>query len=127
MVRVLAVACYSIPLIPGIWLLLRERRSRFLRVHAAQSLVFFGLMAAAQVAIYVALLVMGGLTYTMPAAIIMAALFVTLFAALGLVALLTWFRLVWACIDGVMWKLPVAGAWAEWLERVVGSPRRPRY
>lgn len=125
MERVLAVLSYSIPLAPGAWLLLRERESRFLRWHAAQSLVFFALVAAAQIALYLLLMIAGGLIHSTSVAIVAAIVVVVLFAALGLCVLLVWLRLVGDCIDGRARRFPLLGRWAERLERAVGPGRRP--
>src|SRR5579871_5936970 len=59
--RALAALCYSVPVVPSCMLLLRERRSRFLRFHAAQALVCFALVVAVQAVLYVLLVVAGGL------------------------------------------------------------------
>lgn len=114
----LAVMCYSIPLVVGAWVLWRERRSRFLRFHAAQSVVFCGLIAAGQIAIYLLLMLMGGFIQDILVASLAAVVVVGLYLALGLVALLLWLRLAWECLDGQTRPLPIGAGWAAWLERL---------
>jgi uncharacterized membrane protein len=113
----LAVMCYSIPLVPGAWLLWRERHSRFVRFHAAQSVVSGALIAAGQIVISLLLLVAGGWIQDILAASLAAVVVVGLFLALGLAALLLWLRLVSACLDGQMRPLPLGAGWAAWLDR----------
>lgn len=110
---VAAALCYAVPLVPGAILLWRERENRFIRFHAAQSLIFFGLVAGGQICLYVLLLVAGGLITNDTVATVAAALIVLLFLALGVAALLTWFGLLADCIAGRARALPLVGAWAE--------------
>lgn len=124
LVRVLALLCYSIPLVPGLWVLWRERRSHFLRFHAAQALVVFALIAAGQIAIWLVLLLVGGIIHDTLIASAVAVIVMALFAALGLGALLLWFRLAGDCLDGRTRRLPLAGQWADRLERL--TARRVR-
>lgn len=112
----LAVMCYSIPLVVGAWVLWRERRSHFLRFHAAQALVFCALIAAGQIAIYLLLLLLGGYIQDILVASLAAVVVVGLYLALGLVALLQWLRLASECLDGQMRPLPLGAGWAAWLE-----------
>ena len=125
--RMLAAMCYSIPLVPGAWLLWRERHSRFVRFHAAQSVVFCALIAAGQIALYLLLLLMGGWIQDILVASLAAVVVVGLYLALGLVALLLWLRLVSDCLDGRTRPLPLGAGWAARLERWTArlAQRRP--
>ncbi|MGH2517827.1 MAG: hypothetical protein ACRDHP_19445, partial [Ktedonobacterales bacterium] len=49
--RVRAGLAYAIPFVPALVLLVSERQHRWVRFHAAQSLVFFSLLALAQIAL----------------------------------------------------------------------------
>lgn len=118
LVRVLALLCYSIPLGPSLWMLWRERRSHFLRFHAAQALVLFALIAAGQSAIWFIVLLAGGMVHSTLLAAALAVVVVALFATLGLGALLLWLRLAGDCLDGRTRILPFAGRWAGRLERL---------
>lgn len=116
--RVLAVLCYSLPIVPAVVVLLRARRHRFLRFHAAQALIFSCLLALGQTAIYLLMLFAGELIRDLGQATIAALVFFALYAALGLLAFVGWFRLAGDCIDGRARKLPIVGDWAARLERL---------
>lgn len=113
---------------PAVYLLTHERRDRFVRLHAAQSLVFHGLVGLAQIILFVALVVLGGAVQSMTGALVAAAVLFALFGGLLLVVAITWAQLMADCIRGRVALLPLVGQWAVWVEasaaRVMGS--RPR-
>ena len=119
--RALAALCYTVPIVPAWLILARERSNRILRFHAAQAFVFHALIAAGQIAIYVLLLIMGGLIRDDFTALVAAIVAMILFLSLGITALIFWLRLVADCLCGEAHALPIAGAWAVRLERF--SPR----
>jgi uncharacterized membrane protein len=114
--RVKAALCYTIPLVPALYLLARERYNRFLRVHAAQSLVFHALVGLAQLVLFSAVVVLGGAIQSMTGALVAAAALFALFAGLMLVVAVTWAHLLADCIRGQVALLPLVGAWALWVE-----------
>jgi uncharacterized membrane protein len=97
-------------------LLAHETRDRFVRLHAAQSLVFHALVGAAQMVLFVAVIVLGGVIQSMTGALAAAAVLFALFAALLIVVAITWAHLVADCIRGRMALLPLVGRWALWVE-----------
>jgi uncharacterized membrane protein len=119
--RALAALCYTVPIVPAWLILARERRNSFLRFHAAQAFVFHALIAVGQVAIYVLLLIAGGLIQDDFTALVAAVLAMIFFMSLGIAALILWLQLVADCLWGEAHALPIAGAWAVRLERF--SPR----
>jgi uncharacterized membrane protein len=98
-------------------LLARERRDRFVRFHAAQSLVFFGLVAGGQLALYALLVLAGGLIASDVLAAVTGALILLGFVALGVAVVRVWLGLLADCVRGHVRPLPVAGALAARLER----------
>ena len=114
--RAKAALCYTVPLVPAAYLLVHEPRDRFVRVHAAQSLVFHGLIGAAQMVLFGAVIFLGGVIQSMAGALIAAAVLFALFAALVIVVAITWAHLVADCIRGRVALLPLVGEWALWVE-----------
>jgi uncharacterized membrane protein len=123
--RVLAALCYTVPVVPA-WILLtrkgNQRAAPFVRFHAAQSLVFHGMVAAAQIALYVVLMIAGGFVRDdlVASAIAVGLIMVWLMQA-GFFAF-TWSWLMADCIRGEARLLPLVGRLALRLERF--APRR---
>jgi uncharacterized membrane protein len=115
--NVRAALAYAIPFVPAIWLLARERRSRFIRLHAAQSLVFFGLLALGQVALYVALVSLGQATTDSTAMLALGLLFLLLFGFLGVGGFCLWLLLLTDAMTGRLRRYPFLGRWATVIER----------
>jgi hypothetical protein len=119
-----------VPLVPAVYLLTHEAHDRFVRLHAAQALVFHALVGAAQMALFGAVILLGGLIQSMTGALIAAAVLFALFAALLIVVAITWAHLVADCIRGRVALLPLVGGWALWVEaltaRDVWVQRRSR-
>src|SRR5262245_10451369 len=59
--RIVAALCYAVPYVVALWVLLRERRNRYVRFHAAQSLIFFVTIPLIQLVLFVALVVVGNI------------------------------------------------------------------
>lgn len=115
--RVLAALCYAVPIVPGWWQLAHERRNPFLRFHAAQSLVFFALVALGQLGLYALLVLAGGLITSDLLATAAAFTFVALYLAFAVSVTFVWLRLLASCIRGEARPLPLAGRLVFWLER----------
>lgn len=98
--RIRAALCYAIPVVPAVLALHRERRNRFVRFHAAQSLLFFGGIALAQVVLFALLVVAGNLVGHGALAVAAGIVFLALFLALGVAGFLFWLRLLRDCIEG---------------------------
>ena len=112
----MAALCYTVPLVPAAYLLMHATRDRFVRLHAAQSLVFHALVGVAQMVLFVAVIFLGGAIQSMVGALIAASVLFALFAALVIVVAITWAHLVADCIRGRVALLPLVGEWALWVE-----------
>ena len=115
--RLLGALTYAVPLLPALVLLLRERRNRFVRAHAAQSLVFFAVLALAQIAIFVLLVMVGGLTANVRTATVLAVVFALGWLALAALSFVAWTRLVGAALAGHVASLPLVTPLARLLLR----------
>ncbi len=115
--RVRAALCYAVPVVPGWWLLTHERRNPFVRFHAAQSLVFFALVAVGQLALYLLVLLAGGFIADNHQAIVAAGVVVVLYLAFAVTVAVVWLHLLADCIRGAARPLPLAGRLAARLER----------
>jgi uncharacterized membrane protein len=128
--RAKAALCYTVPLVPSLYLLVHEARDRFVRLHAAQSLVFHALVGAAQLVLFGAVIFLGGVIQSMTGALIAAAVLFALFAVQLIVVAITWAHLVADCIRGRVALLPLVGEWVLWVEaltaREVWAQRRSR-
>lgn len=120
-----AALCYLFPFIPGIVVLFRDRQRRYVRFHAAQSVVYFALIALAQVALYVAFIAVGTAIDDAPAATAWLIVFLLGFGAIGVVALLTWLRLIAEAYGGRGRPLPLLTSWAFTLEGATRAMQRP--
>ena len=122
--RVLAALCYTVPIAPA-WILLarsgNNRAAPFVRFHAAQSLVFHGMVAAAQIMLYLLLMISGGLVANDLLDSAIAIVLVVLWLTQAGIATRTWSNLVADCISGHTKLLPRVGGLALRLERF--SPR----
>lgn len=125
-----AALAYAVPLVPAVVLLQRERRNRFVRAHAATALVFFAVLALAQVALYVLLLVAGShATNPRTAALFGIGLLVG-WALVSVLGLVLWLRLVASAIEGRVVSLPLLSGIARAIEcaqrRISEAVRRLR-
>lgn len=121
--RVQAALCYAVPAVVACWLLWRERTNRFVRIHAAQALLFSVAVAFAHVALFALLVVLGNLPLALPAAVALAVVFFVLLLVLDGVALVTWLRALADCMDGRVRRLPLLHGPAERLERLTRRPQ----
>jgi len=119
--RVLAALCYALPFIAGgatLLGLLGAPRNRFVRLHAAQSLLLFALMGLGQVGLFVALVTLGNLAPTSGwLAVGLGLVFYALVAGLGLLCLILWLRLIRDCMLGRWRRYPLLTPLATRLER----------
>lgn len=105
--RVAAALAYGGWWVTGLVFWLVERRDRFVRFHAAQSMAAFGLLA----------LVMGVLLAAVAISLLTLPAAVSLFMwALGLTwvaGLLLWGAALWHAAHGRTWRMPIAGELAD--------------
>lgn len=96
--RTAGVLCYLFAWVGGLIFLLLERENRFVRFHAAQSLLFFGTMS-----------ILGWLCSLFPFGLF------GLGGIVGLVGFIGWIVLMVAAHRGRYYKLPLFGDYAEQL------------
>jgi uncharacterized membrane protein len=104
------------PLLPGLYLLWRERRNRFVRLHAAQAVVFFSAVALAQIILFIALVALGNLAPGGWALTVLGLAFWVAYAALGLGGFVLWLRLLNDCVHGRLRRRPLLSRLAARLE-----------
>ncbi|MGD0785737.1 MAG: DUF4870 domain-containing protein [Sedimentisphaerales bacterium] len=106
--NVAALLCYVLGWITGLIFFLIEKENKFVRFHAAQSLVVFGALTVLQIAlgIFSGILVAIHLYVLVP-------VFTLLYPLIGLVGLILWIMLMVKAFQGEMFKLPIAGDMAE--------------
>jgi len=101
--------CYVLGLVTGIVFLVLEKKSRFVKFHAWQSVITFGVLAVA----YLILSTMLG-TIAVTTLSRGLAVFATIVGyIIGIIFFILWITLMIQAGSGKMWKLPWAGDWAE--------------
>jgi uncharacterized membrane protein len=106
--NVAALLSYVLGWITGLIFFLIEKENKFVRFHAAQSLVVFGALTVLQIAL--------GIFSGILAAIhlfILIRIITLLYPLIGLVGLVLWILLMIKAYQGEMFKLPIAGDMAE--------------
>ncbi|MCL5675895.1 MAG: hypothetical protein M1120_02080 [Patescibacteria group bacterium] len=96
--NVMGALAYLLGFVTGIVLLLVEKKDKFVRFHAAQSTVVFGI-----------LFVLG----------MVPVVGWVLGVVIAPVSFILWLVLMWKAYQGEMFKLPICGDWAEKLEAKV--------
>ena len=122
--RVRAGLAYAIPFVPALILLMRERHQRWLRFHAAQSLVFFILLALIQIALFAALVLFGGNVDTLPVAAVAGLVFYGLYLLVGILGLVFWLRLVADAMSGRSTRFRLLSGAAMRLEMALARLQR---
>jgi uncharacterized membrane protein len=115
--RLLGGLAYAIPFLPAIVLLIRQRDNRFVRAHAAQSLVFFASLGLGQMVLFGVLLLAGGLMTGLSIAIALAVALFVAWMALAAVGFFTWTRLIGAALAGRVAVVPGVTPLAQFLLR----------
>jgi len=94
--NVAGLLCYVAGWITGIVFLVLEKRSTFVKFHAYQSIMTFGVLTVAQ-------LVLGWIPFVGWVLTIL----------IGILMFILWIILIIQAGSGKMWKVPWAGDWAE--------------
>ncbi len=94
--NVAGLLCYVVVWITGIVFLILEKKSTFVKFHAYQSIMTFGVLTVAQ-------LVLGWIPY----------IGWVLNIIIGILMFILWIILIIQAGTGKMWKVPWAGDWAE--------------
>ena len=106
--NIAGLLCYVFFWITGLIFFLIEKENKFVRFHAAQSIVVFGALTVLQIAIgvFVGLLAAIHLYFLMP-------LFTLLYPLIFLVGLVLWILLMVKAYQGEMFRLPIAADIAD--------------
>jgi uncharacterized membrane protein len=108
--NIAGLLCYVAGWITGIIFLVIEKKSQFVRFHARQSIMTFGILTGVQIVISI----LAAIVWT-PFAVV-SGLWMFLYVLRILVWILTvglWIALMVLTYSGKMWKLPWIGNWAE--------------
>ena len=107
-VNVAGLLCYVLGWITGIIFLVWEKKSTFVKFHAWQSIITFGILTA----VLIILSIIGAI-----ATVIFApglGLFTSVLTVIiGVIMFILWIILIIQAGTGKMWKVPWAGDWAE--------------
>lgn len=122
--RVRAAFAYAIPFVPALWLLARERRNRFVRLHAARSLIFFCCLAMAQVALFAGLVALGGTVTGLAVAAVVGVVFYVLYIVMAVLGFVLWLLLMRDALAGRATGYPLLGGWSYWLEERITRVQR---
>ena len=98
---------YLLGLITGIAFLVLEKENRFVRFHAAQSIV----VSIAMIALSIAFSLLGGVLAFIPILGWIVALLLSL--VLGFGSFVLWLFLMWQAFQGKEWEAPIVGAYAR--------------
>jgi uncharacterized membrane protein len=109
--RLAAVLAYGGWWVTGVFFWWLEQRDRYVRFHAAQSIIAFGMAAIAVLAC--GMLALMSLE-TWPAAF---GLFAWTAAAVWAAAVVLWMVALWQASRGVRWQMPLVGTFAERLAK----------
>lgn len=100
--NVAGLLCYVATWITGIVFVVLEKKSTFVKFHAWQSIMTFGVLTVAQIIVSGILAAIGVATFSLG-----------LIAVIWVLMVVLWIILMIQAGTGKMWKLPWAGNWAE--------------
>jgi len=110
--NVAGLLCYVLGWVTGIVFVVLEKKSTFVRFHAWQSIMTFGVLFVAWLVLSRMLIDIGwGNLFFPNLALIRAGVVLGWIIGLGMLAL--WIVLMLQAYQGKMWKVPLAGDWAE--------------
>ena len=104
--NIAGLLCYVLGWVTGIIFVVREKKSTFVKFHAWQSIMTFGVLTVAFLILLISIYLIGISGW--------GAIFVILIiAAIGVLNFILWIILMIQAGTGKMWKVPWAGDWAE--------------
>jgi uncharacterized membrane protein len=106
--NVAALLSYVLGWITGLIFFLIEKENKFIRFHAAQSIIVFGGLFVLQIALGI----LSGILVAIHLYVLVP-VFTLLYPLIGLAALVLWILLMVKAYQGEMFKLPIAGDMAE--------------
>ena len=107
--NVAGLLCYVLGWVTGIVFLVMEKKSKFVKFHAWQSIMVFGVLTLALIIFNAILGAIAFATFSLGLAIF-ASVMGWIF---GVLMLILWIVLMIQAYQGKMWKVPLAGDWAE--------------
>ncbi len=107
--NVAGLLCYVLTWITGIVFVILEKKSTFVKFHAWQSIMVFGVLTIAQIVVSGILTAIGVATFS-PGLILFAGVLGTI---IWIVMVILWIVLIIMAGTGKMWKVPGVGNWAE--------------
>ncbi|MBE0430542.1 MAG: zinc-ribbon domain-containing protein [Dehalococcoidia bacterium] len=107
--NVAGLLCYVVGWITGIVFVLLEKKSTFVKFHAWQSIMTFGVLMVAQI-VFSGIIVAIGIRTLSPGLVIFAGVISWI---IWVVTVILWIVLMIMAGTGRMWKVPGAGNWAE--------------
>jgi uncharacterized membrane protein len=107
--NVAGLLCYVAGWITGIIFIVLEKKSIFVKFHAWQSIMTFGILTVAHLILYQMLRAIAFATF-LPGLTIFAGVLGTI---IWITMVILWIILVIQAGTGKMWKVPWAGDWAE--------------
>ncbi len=107
--NIAGLLCYLFTWITGIIFVVIEKKSTFVKFHAWQSIMVFGVLTVAQI-IFSGIFVSIGVATASPGLVGFAGVIGTL---IWILMVVLWIILMIQAGTGKMWKVPGAGNWAE--------------
>ena len=107
--NVAGLLCYVLGWVSGIVFLLLEKKSKFVKFHAWQSIMTFGVLTIVQIIVSGILAAIGAATFSFG----LIAVAGVLGTIIWVLTVILWIILMIQAGTGKMWKLPWVGNWAE--------------
>ena len=109
--NVAGLLCYVLGWITGIVFVVREKKSIFVKFHAWQSIMTFGVLTVASILLILVLIVIS--RWNLYVAILAILIIGVIEGLIGVLSFILWIILMIQAGRGKMWKVPWAGDWAE--------------
>jgi uncharacterized membrane protein len=110
--NVAGLLCYVAGWITGIIFVVWEKKSTFVKFHAWQSIMVFGVLTVAYIVFLGILAAIEVATFS-PGLVVFAGVLGTIIWILRTLMVILWIILMIQAGTGKMWKVPLAGDWAE--------------
>ncbi len=107
--NIAGLLCYVGGWISGIVFLVIEKKRKFVKFHAWQSIMTFGILSVAQIIVSRILAAIGAATFLFG----LIAVATILGTIIWVLTIVLWIILMIQAWNGKMWKLPWVGDWAE--------------
>ena len=110
--NVAGLLCYVLGWITGIVFVVREKRSTFIKFHAWQSIMTFGVLTVASLILLLSINLIVT-SWSDFGAILVILIIAAIGVLIGVLNFVLWIILMIQAKRGKMWKVPWAGNWAE--------------